>query len=145
MSNRHNVPSISSFFTLFGRPWQNMAINELSMYILGRWQPRHFKLLGIYGLKHGLRMPNEAFFHWNPELLGLGRQIGQTNFGSFWVFSAKLSAPLLVQWVPCLCFSLLNHYFYKKLSLYIHIPNISLGLGFEFRPQRISDLAFVCQ
>ena len=24
--------------------------------------------------KHGLRMPNEAFFHRNPKLLGLGRQ-----------------------------------------------------------------------
>ena len=23
------------------------------------------------GLKHGLRMPNEAFFHQNPKLLGL--------------------------------------------------------------------------
>ena len=32
----------------------------------------------------------------------------------------------------------------QKLSLYIHIPNIYLGLGFEFGPQRIRDLAFVC-
>jgi hypothetical protein len=31
-----------------------------------------------------------------------------------------------------------------KLSLYIHIPNIYLQLGFEFGPQRIGDLAFVC-
>ena len=30
---------------------------------------------------------------------------------------------------------------YKKLSLYIHIPNIYFGLGFEFGPQRIWDLA----
>ena len=36
-----------------------------------------------------------------------------------------------------------NHYFNKKLSLYIHIPNIHLELGFEFEPQRIKDLAFV--
>ena len=36
-------------------------------------------------LYHGLRTPNEAFFHWNPELLGLGRQIGQTNWADkFW-------------------------------------------------------------
>ena len=27
---------------------------------------------------------------------------------------------------------------------YIHIPDIYLGLGFEFEPQRIRDLAFVC-
>ena len=42
----------------------------------------------------GLRMPNEAFFHWNPELLGLDRQIGQINSGAFGVFSAELSAPI---------------------------------------------------
>ena len=36
---------------------------------------------------HGLRTPNEAFFHWNSKLLGLGRQIGQIIFGAF---SAKL-------------------------------------------------------
>ena len=42
---------------------------------------------------HGLRTPNEAFFHRNPELLGLGRQIGQigrtisTHFGTVSPFS----------------------------------------------------------
>jgi hypothetical protein len=41
-------------------------------------------------------MPNEAFFHENPELLGLGRQIGQINSGAFWVFLAELSAPILL-------------------------------------------------
>ena len=81
---------------------------------------------------HGLRTLNEAFFYWNPELLELGRQIGQINSVAFGIFSAKLSAPILVQWVPCPCFPLFNHYFYNKLSLYIHIPNIYLGLGFEF-------------
>ena len=73
---------------------------------------------------------NEAFFHWNPELLGLGRQFGQINFGVFLVFAAVLSAPILVLWVPCPCFPWINHYFYKKLSLYIQIPNINLGFNF---------------
>ena len=73
---------------------------------------------------HGLRTPNEAYFHWNTELLGIGSQIGQTNSGAFWVFSAKL---ILVQWVPCPCFPIFNHYFCKKVSLYIHISNIFLG------------------
>ena len=45
---------------------------------------------------HGLRTPNEAFFHWNPDLLGLGRQIGQINSGAFGVLLAELSAPILV-------------------------------------------------
>ena len=43
-------------------------------------------------LYHGLRMPNEASFHWNPEFLGLGRQIEQINYRAFGVFSAELSA-----------------------------------------------------
>ena len=43
---------------------------------------------------------------------------GQIIFGAFGVFSVQLSAPILVQCVPCPCFPLLNHYFYKKLSLY---------------------------
>jgi hypothetical protein len=96
---------------------------------------------------HGLRTPNEAFFHRNSKLLGLGRQIVQMNFGAFGVFSADLSAPTLVLWVPCSCFPLINQYFYKKLSLYIHIPNIYVGLGFEFEfefePQRIKDFVIV--
>jgi hypothetical protein len=69
------------------------------------------------GVEHGLWIHNEAFFHWNPELVGLGRQIGQINSGAFGVFSVELSAPILVvQWVPCPCFPLFNHYFYKNLS-----------------------------
>ena len=59
---------------------------------------------------HGLRTPNKAFFHWNPELLGLGRE-GQINSEAF---SAELSVAILVQWVPCPCFPLFNHYFYKS-------------------------------
>ena len=88
----------------------------------------------------------EAFFHRNTKLLGLDRQFGQINFGAFGVFSVNLSVPILVLWVPCPCFPLINHYSYKKLSLYIQIPNIYLGLGFEFEfgMQRIRELAIVC-
>ena len=79
----------------------------------------------------------KPFFYWNLELLGLGRQIGQMNTRAFGVFSAKLSAPILLQSM----FSII-----KKLSLYIYIPNIYLGSGFEFEfgLQRIRDLAIVC-
>ena len=31
--------------------------------------------LNFFALDHGLRTPNEAFFHRNPKLLGLGRYI----------------------------------------------------------------------
>jgi hypothetical protein len=47
-------------------------------------------------IRHGLRTPNEAFFHRNPKLLGLGRQFGQIHFGAFGGISANLSAPILV-------------------------------------------------
>ena len=67
----------------------------------------------------------EKVFSKNLKLLGLGRHFGLKLFEAFGVILAGLSAPILV------------HYFYKKLSLYIHLPNIYLGLGFEFGPQRI--------
>jgi hypothetical protein len=41
-------------------------------------------------------MPNEAFFHGNPKLLGFGRKFWQINFGAFGVFLVNLSAPILV-------------------------------------------------
>jgi hypothetical protein len=47
--------------------------------------------------KQGLQTPDEAFFHRNPTLFGLGRQIWRINFGAFGVFSANLSEPIFVQ------------------------------------------------
>ena len=44
-----------------------------------------------YTFKHRLRTPNEAFFHRNPKLLGLDRQIEQMNFRAFGIFSENLS------------------------------------------------------
>ena len=38
--------------------------------------------------------PNEIFFHCNPNLLGLGRQFGQINFGAFGALLADLSVLL---------------------------------------------------
>ena len=90
---------------------------------------------------HGLRTPNETFYHWNPKFLGLGRRIGQINSGAFVVFLVKLSAPILVHGSM---FSIIQPLILKKLSFYIHIPNKYLEFGFEFGPQRIRDLAFVC-
>ena len=46
--------------------------------------------------QHGLQTPNDAFFHANPKLLDLGRQFGQINLGAFGIFSADLSAPILL-------------------------------------------------
>ena len=63
---------------------------------------------------------NNSKQHWKGfqatdyGLLGLSRQFGQINFGAFGVFSANLSEPIMVQWVPCPCFPLIKHCFYQK-------------------------------
>ena len=63
-------------------------------------------------IRHGLQTPNEAFFHWNPKLLGVGRQNGQINSWTFGVF-----------WPDC------QHSLF--LRLYIHILTKCLfGIGF---------------
>ena len=72
--------------------------------------------------------PEKAFFE-NPELLGLGRQIGSINYGAFGIFSAKLQHP---SWH---CESLAHGFehlllFYKKLwfSSLKHIyPKYDIG------------------
>ena len=69
-----------------------------------------------------------SFFSSISRCFGLGQTHWADKFWgiSFGVFSAKLSASILVQWVPCPCFPWFNHYFYKKLNLHIHnIPNHS--------------------
>ena len=72
-----------------------------------------------------------SLFHRNPKLLGnRADTYGQVHFGAFGVFSADLSAPIFVLRVPCPCFPLINHYFYKKNKPYIQILNIYLfGIG----------------
>ena len=81
--------------------------------------------------------PTKHFFIEIQNFWAWADKLGRKNAGAFGVFSAELSAPILVQWP---FFPKFNYYFYKKLSFSIHIPNIYLGLGFEFGPQR----AFVC-
>jgi hypothetical protein len=58
-------------------------------------------------------MPNEAFFSSKSQTFGFGQAIWAVNFGAFGVFSAD----------SCPCFPLIDHYFYKKLSLYIQIKS----------------------
>ena len=51
-----------------------------------------------------------SLFSSQSQILGLGQTIWDINFGAFGVFSADLSKPILVQWVPCPCFPLINHW-----------------------------------
>ena len=92
--------------------------------------------VSVLVVKNLLRMPNEAFFHWNPKRLGLGRQIGQINFGSFGVFSVKLSAPIFVLWVACPCFPFFQPLFLQKTKPLISTSQIfiwdwDLNLGLK--------------
>ena len=68
----------------------------------------------------------KPFFHLNPEIWAWA----DTLWGIWGIFGQTMSTHFGIR--PC--FPLPNHYSYKKLSLYIHIPNIHLGLGFEFGP-----------
>jgi hypothetical protein len=86
--------------------------------------------------------PMKPFFYQKSQTFGLGHTIWADKFwGILGIFGQTISTHL---GLPCPCFPLINHYFYKKLSLYIHIPDIYLGLGFEFGPQRNSNLSIVC-
>ena len=62
----------------------------------------------------------------NLKLLGLSRHFGLKSFG---VFSARLSASILVLWVPCPCFLLFNHYFYKKTKPLYPTAKYLFGIG----------------
>ena len=78
------------------------------------------------------------------SLLGLGWHVGQLNSGALGVFRPNYQHPFWYNESLVRVFHLFNHCFYKKLSLYIHIPNTYLGLGFEVGLQRMRDLALVC-
>ena len=90
----------------------------------------------FFGKSHGLRTPNEAFFHPKAKLLGLGRQFGQISFGAFGVLSADLSAPILVNTLSLLSMFSINQplFLQKTKPLYIYL---GLGLGFEFGLQEL--------
>ena len=74
----------------------------------------------------------------------------QTNladkFWSIWGILGQTISTHFGTVSPLSMFSIIPPVFLQKLSLYIHIPNIYLGLGFEFEfgPQRIRDLVPSC-
>ena len=90
------------------------------------------------GVRHSARTTDtqRELFSKNLKLLGLGRDFGLKIFEAFGVFLAGLSAPILVLWVPCPCFPLFNHYFYKKIiwaaknfrfSLHVSVVSDTVG------------------
>ena len=85
-------------------------------------------------------MSNEAFFHRNPKLFGLGRQFGQINFGAFWVFLAYLLAPIFCTANLLSMFSITynqplflqkNYDFISKSQISIQDWDLNLNLGHQ--------------
>ena len=86
----------------------------------------------------------EGFFLKIPNFWAWADKLGQKISGHFGYFRSNYKDPF---WYSE---SLVHVFHYstiistKKLSLYIHILNIYLGLGFDFGSQRFRDLVFVC-
>ena len=88
------------------------------------------------GSQHGLLTPNEAFFSLKSQTLGhLGYFLSNYQH-PFWYCES-----LVTVFHYSTIISTQNN---KPLPFDIHIPNIYLGLGFEFESQRIRVLSFVC-
>ena len=72
--------------------------------------------------------PFWSFFQ-KSRTFGLGQTFWAETFWGIWgIFGRTISTHF---GTVSLCFPLFNHYFYKNLSLYIQLPNIYLGLGFN--------------
>ena len=52
-------------------------------------------------------------------MLDLDRPFWQINFGTFAIFLVDLSTLILIMWVPCQCFPLINHHFYQTPNIWI--------------------------
>ena len=75
---------------------------------------------------------NEAFFSSKSQTFGLGQTIWEDKFFGIWVIFGRFISNHFGTVSPLSTFS--NN---QPLFLYIQIPNIYLGLGFEFGPQKI--------
>ena len=81
------------------------------------------------------------------KTFGLGRTNLEDKFWDIWDVSCQSICVHFGTLNPLSMYSINQPlHMSTKISLYIHIPNIYLGLGFEFEfwPQRIRDFAFVC-
>ena len=83
----------------------------------------------MWFIEQRLRTTNEAFFHKNPKLLGLGRQFGQMNFGAFGALLADLSAPIFGTASPS-SMSSINQPIFQEQTKPLHPnPKYFLGVG----------------
>ena len=63
--------------------------------------------------------PMKPFFHQNPELLCLGRQIGQVNSRALGYFRPNCQRTRFSKVSPLFMFSIIQPLFLQKLSLYM--------------------------
>ena len=75
-----------------------------------------------YRCSYGLRTPRESFCFQKSWIFGLGQTFwAEIVWGIWGIFGRTISTHF---GTASACFPLFNHYFYKKLSLYILLPNI---------------------
>ena len=78
---------------------------------------------------HGLWTPNEAFFHRNPEYLGLGRQIGQIDSWAFGGILGQFISTHFGAVSPLFMFSINPTIISKKKLIFIWDWDLNLNLG----------------
>ena len=93
-TSKLNAPTMIKFHAISSWPISKsfdwLLLSMLLVLFKIKWRPYMltsftFLYLVIICPDHGLRTPNEAFFHWDPELLGLDRQNVQI-LGHLWYF-----------------------------------------------------------
>ena len=107
--------------------WVRAELGPL-LTVRARTADAQWSLFSLKSRSFGLRQTNWADKFWG--IWGISGRTISTHFGTVSpLFMFSIIQLLVLQ---------------KKLSIFIHIPNIFLGLGFEFEfvPQRIRYLAF---
>ena len=88
-----------------------------------------------------------SLFSLKSRTFGLGQTNWADKFWGIWVIFGRTIGTHFGTVSPLAMFSIIQPLFLQKTKpsyLYIRIPNIYFGLGFEFGSQRIRNLAFVC-
>ena len=125
-----------------------LAVNKVLVWSLLKLA-RFYKNCIIYAnfsaillhFSHGLRTLDEANFQLKSQTFGFGQTNWTDKFWSIWgIFAARFISTHFGTVIPLSMFFINQPFFLqKKLSLYICIPSISLGLGFEFKSQTIKQ------
>ena len=137
---RHPNFGFTTRFVSIGYHWTIGIILESlgcgisgSLFILLSFS--HSQVVTFFKWKHHYLSENIAIFHPNDDFFTQYLLLNEERC-HLTTFSWRLENESERKKEPCPCFDFYYSIiiFYKKLSLYIHIPNIFLGLSFEFGP-----------